>query len=143
MLEGIEDAREDFGRDPDPGIAHLYPHAIVVHRGNADIDVAAFGRELRGIFQEVPKNLLQAGRVGLPMIGVTGQVTVQVYALFQNERSARLANVAHRRVHVNRLHVQTQFPGGDAAQVQKIINQPGFQFDVSPDHRHVVAKRRC
>ena len=36
------------------------------------------------------------------------------------------------------LHLQPQFTAGDAAEVQKIVDELHFKVDVPPHHRHVL-----
>ena len=37
------------------------------------------------------------------------------------------------------LHAQFDLASADAAQIKQVIDQPGFQLDVSVDHGHVIA----
>ena len=64
LLEGIENTRQQIGLDPDPGIGNLHHDRCPASsfRVRAVI-VAARGREFDRVFDQIPKDLLQARRV--------------------------------------------------------------------------------
>ena len=58
LREGLEDAGDFFRRHSNTGVGNFYGDVMVIQTG-FDGDLAVIGREFNGVFQEVPKNLLQ------------------------------------------------------------------------------------
>ena len=59
LPEAIEDERQEFGVDADPGVCHLDRHHVPAGRA-ANLDATALGRELDRIRHDIAEDLLQA-----------------------------------------------------------------------------------
>src|SRR5262249_41826375 len=79
LLEGLEDAWQDLGLDADTRVADLDDQPVAVDTGagvsvgslrvaGADADHAAGRRELHGVLDQVPDNLLEPCRVGMDVV---------------------------------------------------------------------------
>ena len=121
LTEAVEDVGQQLGRDAAPRV----PHEDFARRGRARAqlsDRSARGRELDGVRQQVPDDLLQTrgrpttGRLrdrhvqrDLPPLAATGATV------------SRAAPTTAARVH--RPHVQLQLAGHDAGDVEQVVDQ--------------------
>ena len=64
LHEHVEHVRQQFGRNAHAGIAHAQHH-VLAFVPQADIDVAAAGRVLEGVVEQVGDDLLQPGRIAV------------------------------------------------------------------------------
>ena len=79
LLELLEDTLPVLVRDPDAGVAHRHPDAVVVPAGD-DLDAAQLRGELDRVGQEVDHDLLDAALVGPDGAKVLGRVEPHVDA---------------------------------------------------------------
>src|SRR5437763_17223892 len=63
LLESVENLRERFRVDPHPRIRNFDLERAIHVRG-PNFESTAFRGELHGILDQVPKDLLKAGRIG-------------------------------------------------------------------------------
>ena len=62
LLETLEEMRQELRDNTSPRVDHRYAD-MIVRSFQADIDATTRRRELHGVRNEIPKYLLQAGRV--------------------------------------------------------------------------------
>ena len=117
--EGFEDVAQQLGIHADPGIAHLHHrHAAVAVRRH--IHRAAGQRELEGVGQQVVEDLLHAHGVAAHphVLRANGDVV----ALSRCGGPHRLHAMVHGFGQVQRLQLQHDLPGHQAAGVQQVVD---------------------
>ena len=53
--------------------------------------------------------------------------------------TAALAGVPHDFIKIDRFDLQLYFAGADSAEIEQFVYQPGFELDVTLDHREIFA----
>ena len=88
-------------------------------------------RELDGVLDQVPEDLLEADRVGLDVVARGGEVNLELEPRVAEVVAADLDDVVDELVGVDDLTLQDERAAPDASQVEEVVDQPGFQQDVS------------
>src|SRR5439155_26977241 len=91
--------------------------------------------EFFGVGQKVPEDLLKPDAVAAHVMTAGAQVGAQVGLA---AGTADLDGAADYRVQVDRLKMELKLPARDARQVEKIVDEPSFQLDVTADRLDVV-----
>ena len=81
LLESIENFRQRLGVDSHPAIGNLHAQLPVVVRG-PDFEPPAFRREFHRVLDQVPKNLLQPGRIGFEANFLGGEIRLAATRFF-------------------------------------------------------------
>ena len=126
--EGLEDALDDLGGHPDPGVGDRELDELAVVRRCAvgptpdrHGDRAA-GGELDRVADQVGEHLAQPQRVGLdPDRNVVVDAHVEAHALGGGLRCEQLAQVVDGLGERERLHVQLEPPGLDLGEVEQVV----------------------
>lgn len=71
LLEGVEDPRLHVCFDPDAGVGEIDHDAMLSVVAGSDAQLATRRRELHGVLNDVPEDLLQPRRVG-PAVMLAG-----------------------------------------------------------------------
>jgi hypothetical protein len=103
-------------------------------------DDGAGGRgEFDGVFYEIPDDLLKARRVDLDVMlsGVEGQDNVEAFR--GDVFAADAEHLADFFMHVDADGMEVQFIAGDTGEIQKVIDQACFEFDIAADERQGFA----
>jgi len=80
LTETLEDVRQKLRIDATPRILNR-DLRLGVHAFKPHFDAPAFGRELDGVREKIPKDLLQAMRVALDLNMLTAELYVNLNAL--------------------------------------------------------------
>src|SRR6185437_3852981 len=146
LTEAIEDERQEVRFDSDAGVLDSYLH-MGVDTFEDDFDATAFGRELHGIAEQIPKYLLQARRIAThwsdlgvdQCLDANGSVVCRrsygIYCMRQDVLQARRMDLQH---HLTRY---------DPTHVEQVIDDLGLNPDVARDRLQtaveVVPLRPC
>ena len=132
LAKSLEHERQELALDPLPRIADA---DLELGAGGAGDDAhpATGRRELDGVRQQVPHDLLQA-------IGIPAQTQVRLDGAVDRD-ALRLGSIAHgvdRPVDdgrkLDRAKLQTKLAGDDARDVQEVLDQLRLQPGVAVDH---------
>ena len=96
LPETVEDVRQKLGRDAYPRIRHLYQR-LAAFGPHARRDAPALRRELDGVRQEVPDDLLKAERRTLHDDGARGEFDREFHGARLGLRRARSRRPTRRR----------------------------------------------
>lgn len=129
LLEGDKERCEVLRSDPHPGVANFDAQGSFLCVEGADMDAAALSRELGGVLDHVPEDLLDAGRVsaGAEVLGICMDLKIQ--ALLCDIFAHNVQDFEKELVDVGVLPAQRHFSAGDFGDVEQIVDQRGFQFD--------------
>ncbi len=105
LAEPLENVRQEFRLDPGAGISHRDRHRLAI-AFDAHLDVAVPGRELDGVGNEIPDNLLQPIGIGGDLTELRIDVDGHPDALGVGGRQNRRNRIVHQRRHVDRLQVE-------------------------------------
>ena len=133
LLERVKNLRQRFRIDPHSGIGNFHPQLVLAVLG-PDFEPAAFRRKLHRVLDQVPKNLLEPGRVGLERSFRGGEIGPEREIFFLDVRLTNLKGAAQEQVRVHFFQVQLHLAFADSRQIEQVIDQPRFQLDVAPDH---------
>ena len=128
-------------RYADPGVADA-EFDVRVHPLQQHLDLAALGRELDRVAQEVPEHLLQAAGSPetVPARGI--QHAFQAHALCLRGRLGGFDRPSDDIRERHLLHVEPDAPGHDAAQVEQVVDQLHLRARVAFDDLHAAAEAR-
>lgn len=145
LFESIEEAIDLGGIDTDAGVLHLDQEAglgIGEQVAGADIDAAAIGSELGGVFDEVPEHLLEPRVIGEDVVvgGVELEVELEVFGL--DIGAEDIDDGADGGVDIDGLERKLELAAGDAGEIEQIIDEPGFELHVAADNLGVGERGR-
>src|SRR5437763_14159123 len=92
---------------------------------SADLDPATVRSKFRGVFDQVPKHLLETSWIGPAMMFDRFEMAKNPNAFRGNVRRGDAQRVFEGGVDIHGVVMQFQFSVGDSGQVQKIVNQEG------------------
>ena len=118
-VEGFEQVRDAFRRDPGAAVRDLDPHHAVFGGGTGDRDGTPPGRVLHGVVDEIPDDLLETGLVGAYPAAVRRYVAPQPDVRRDGLRDAD--ELTAYRLDVYRSRSQDQAPRLDLRDAQKRI----------------------
>ncbi len=106
------------------------------------LDAPAARRELDGVRQEVPDDLLQAIGVAGDRPGVGIQMSDELEALGVDRGPYRVQRRGDHGGEVDRTRLDPELPGHDPGHVQEVLDHPGLGTGVPLDHLEGVGPRR-
>ncbi len=134
LLEGQEDPFQILLRDALTGIAHRDGKATWGRVPGVDGDGSARRRELEGVLHDIPQGLLDAQRIG-PHPRTAGlQANLDDHALGFGFRLVDRDDALKKAVDVDELRVERELAADEAAYVEQVVDETGFDFDVAADH---------
>ena len=133
LFKGLEDPLKIFQLDAAAGVLNfdreMFLKAVSLNAGEY-FNHTTFGRKLDSIFQEIPQDLCdpdavhQDGFLRISNISNQGEPTVVQVGLAGGNGIFDHLTKAHGK------QKQFQFAAGNPGEIEQIINQTGFQFDV-------------
>src|SRR5712691_6049678 len=118
LLESVEETRHEVRGNANAGVGDLYHNASVTVVPRPNRDGALRPGELRRVLDQVPEDLLDAGRVRPEDRGRGSQFGIHAESLGGDVGvSTRLQGVPKHGVEVDRLVVQCELAPHDARQV--------------------------
>ncbi len=139
LFKGIENSGQRLGRDADPGIGDLETDLAGSRVVRAQSDLTVRGSKLDRVADEVPQDLLDAGRVGVDMMFLGQHFHLDLNAGGGGVPVDDIDRLPHQVMGIDGFFLQLHFAIGDAGQVQQIVDQVGFQFHVPSDHGNISA----
>ena len=132
LAEAVEDLGEELGPDADAGVddADL---DVRVDPLQEDLDPAALGRELDGVGEEVPDDLLEAGGVAGDGPGERVEDLVDADALGLGRRHDGGEGGLDDVGEVEPLDVEAELAGDDAGDVEEVIDDAGLGLGIPLD----------
>jgi hypothetical protein len=97
-------------------------------------DTAAAWREVDGVAQEVPEDLLEAGRIASPVRVACGQVQGERDLLLTHFIAHDLGGLAEERVEIAGLGAEGELAAGDAGKIEQVIDEARLKGDIPFDH---------
>ena len=92
------------------------------------------------VLDQVPKDLLQACRIGIDVGLLCAQTKFHVLIFCFDFFAANFISALQDFMHARDLESELQFPFCDARDVEQVVDQTRFQFHVSTDHFQRVAR---
>jgi hypothetical protein len=131
--EHVEHARQRFGRDADPGVAHRdQRHPVLAP--DLDPDAAARIGVLGGVVEQVGEHLGQAHAVGLQDQRFFGQGHRQLVAGAFDRQLAGLDRAVDDLGDRRALQPQVDLAARDARHFHQVVDQPDDLAHLAPDH---------
>src|SRR5262249_37822316 len=131
LPEALEDVRQRIRRDADSVVTDLELDAPIGPLGERDVDLTAPRGELDGIGEQVPRHLLEPGRIA----GPPGVRRIEAGAQLPLTRLRRRAHRLHRlredRRDLHGPHVEAELARYDARNVEQVVDELG-------EHRRVA-----
>ena len=139
LFEGFEEAGEGVGGHADAGVGDFEGDGAIGEVGGVDGDAATGGGEFDGVFEDVPHDLLEASGVGADemIAGVEGEG--ELLAFFGDFGADDADDGGEEVVEVEGFEVEGEFVPGDAGEVEEVVDEAGFEVDVSAEHADVFA----
>ncbi len=140
LLEGVKDTFEVGGVDSDAGVGDLDNEAEgfrIVAGENGD--EASGGGELGGVAEQVPDDLLESCGIGEDLGVIGGEVEFEVNSGGVERVPAGDGGASDQGVGVDGFGADLKATAADAGDVQKVVNQAGFEPDVALGHFEGVA----
>ena len=122
LLEEIEDPVLHRRVDADAGVAHGHLDARRLDLG-LDVDAAARRRVAAGVVEQVREHLQQPRRVADHRARHVGPAARELQAPRRRRRLGELDRRAQQRDQLDVLHVQRELAGGDARDVEQVVDQ--------------------
>ena len=139
LFESVKDFRERFGVNAESTIGNLHPDLVAEIIARANPESSTLRRKLDCVFHEVPKDLLQPRWIGFEPELLRGKIDMQDEVFLTYFFLANLERVAQKGVRIHDLETELHFALADAGQIEQVIDQSGFQLDVTPNHLQGVA----
>lgn len=139
LFEGIKDAQEGVGFDADAGVgdfntddrgAGIGGSGVV---GGSDGDRAAGVGKFNGVLEEVPEDLLEAEGIGVDEVRGSIEFNAKPGAVGEDFFAGDKECVADDAMQVGGFEVEIEFAGDDTIEIEKVIDEAGFEFDVATD----------
>ncbi len=109
-------------------------------------DPAVVGRELDRVFQDIPKNLLQAHRISRYLSRKFSQLQTEIDLLLLDISLHGRQRILQYPAQIHGHQVERHLAMGDAREIQQIVDQAGFQFHIlangGENLPRLLAKRR-
>ena len=138
LAEALEDVRQDVGGNALTRVAHVDLH-VAVDLAQHDLDAAAARRELDGVAQQVPDDLLQPARIALDDCGRAEHFRSRTPLASADgcaEGTASSMTDATRP-----LDVESQLSGHDAADVEQVVDDLRLAPRVAVDDVNRLVQR--
>src|SRR5690606_22045981 len=121
--EQVEDSRQHvFGN---PGAVVLdAQHDVGVDALGGQYDMAAAGRVLRGVREQVADDLAQAGVVAVDVQRLVGQLDAELVARVLDQRGRSFDRIGDRVAQIHRLPDQVQPVAADPARIEQVVHEP-------------------
>ena len=132
LFEGVEDVRHDGRVDADAGVGDAHAQALAGVIGTQD-DLAAVGRVLDRVADQVPEDLVEADGVAADVVALCPQVERDPEFAGGHVWLQGLGRVADRVVDVDGLDVKPQRPVADRGEVEQVVDDVGLERDVAAD----------
>src|ERR1041385_638349 len=120
LSEALEDVWAEVRADAGASVFDRH-FGVAVHVRQLYADATAFGRELDGIGEEVPENLLQAFRVAGDLRGVV-ESRLKLYLFGARGGAHGLDRRAQDCAKLDAPHVQAHLPRNDARHVEQVVD---------------------
>src|SRR5438270_7906318 len=134
LFEGVENARLQFGINPDPGISEIDNDVVLGVVARADAELAAGRSKFDRILDDVPKDLLQSCGISPAMMFLGGEILLNLDLLFVQIAGRNSERVIERCVHIDGIVPQLEFAMGDAGEIEEVVDEESFELDVAPEH---------
>src|SRR3569623_489411 len=137
LTEALEDVRQQLGldalavvfyRDLDIAVAAPYRH----------LDRPAVIGELHRVGHDVPQHLLQAGKIAEDHPGIGGEALLDVDLLVRGGRHHRGQRRFHHGQRLHRLDIDVELAGGDAGNIEQVVDEIGLSFGITVDDRNAL-----
>ena len=136
LFERIKNALHDFRLHADAAVADGNGENCFRWIVRGDHDVSSFRGEFDRVLKYVPNDLLKFRGVGGDMATLRSQIEMHMKSFEPRLDAANLDDIRHRLMRVDWSETQLHFVSGDPGEVEQVINQLRFQFDIATDHRH-------
>ena len=131
--EHLEHRRQRRGRNSDPGVADGNRHLVALAPCR-QCDAAARWRVLGCIVQQVADHLRHPGQIDFEQQHFVGQVDLELVPAGFDQRHAGLDRAGDDGLQVNPLLFQIDFAGGDARDVEQVVDQVHHVRDLPLHH---------
>ncbi|MEO5721810.1 MAG: hypothetical protein ABIR71_10110, partial [Chthoniobacterales bacterium] len=139
LFESIEDFRERFRFNPDAGVGYLKAELPVQIVACDDGDLAFREREFDGVFNQVPDDLLDTRRVGSQVNSYRREFGSELEVFLLNVGVTNFERIAQERVRIHEFEIQLHLAFADPSEIEQVVDEPGFEFDIAPDDLHGLA----
>src|SRR5690606_27639115 len=129
LLEHLENALELLGRNPDPVVAHD-DHDVPFAELHAEPHVAAGGRVLRGVAQQVREHLREADRIGVELDPLLRELDHELVPGLVEERTRLLERALDDRIERDPALAQLESALRDARDFEQIVDEPRELLDL-------------
>ena len=132
LAKAIKSIGEELRIHTYAGIRHLY---LDMALGSSELegDSPPLGRKLHGVREQVPHDLLEPVRVATDIPVHRIQINIQPDAFGGCGQLDIVLGSLDDAVQVNRSHIEIQFAGDDARDIEKILDELGLQPRISLD----------
>src|SRR5262245_2590876 len=133
-VETLEDVRDDLGRHADARVAYLH-HGLMTFAGNEHLHLAALGRVLERVVEQVEKTTLQPTAISNHDDRLAGS-TQQIELLCSCDRFELLGHAACQCCEIDDIPCERNFTGFRARKRQQLVDEAGesvYLLDLARD----------
>ena len=134
LLESIKDLRQRLGLDSQSRIGDLHNQPFIRIVAGRNVNLTVFRSELHRVVDQVPKDLLQAGRVGPEMDLLRREIKPEREMFSLDLALVDLQGVLQKGVRIDHLEVELDLPFADTGQIEQVVDQPRLQLDIPANH---------
>src|SRR5438067_753978 len=133
LPEALEDVRQEVGRNPDARVTHA-DHGVMRVAREPDGDAPAARRELDGVGDEVPDDLLQPVAIAAHGTDAVVELALEGDLLRVGRRTDRVDGALDGRRQVDGRQLETQLAGDDARDLEEVLDEASLELRVALDH---------
>src|SRR6266446_10952665 len=122
LLEGVEDFVDLFRLDTDASIGNLNFNLFRHRVARFDDDATLGRREFHAVLDEIPKELLQTGRISFDVRALGAESKFRLETLASDLFPTNFVGPLQDFVHANNLETQLQLASCDPRHVEQIVN---------------------
>ena len=100
----------------------------------ADLEAPALRGEFHRVLDQVPKDLLQARRIGFERNFLRGEIRLEGELLLVDICLANFERVPQERMGIDLFQAQLHFAFADPSQVEQVVDQARLELDVAANH---------
>jgi len=140
LFEGLEEVGEGVGVDAHAGVGDLDLDGAIWGIGCGEGDGAAVRGEFDGVGEEVPEDLLEACEVAADGVvgGVELEVELEVFGLGGAVDDGE--GLLEGQMEGDGFESEGEFAIEDAVDIEEVIEEASFEFEVSCEHGEVFAE---
>ena len=141
LLKRIEHYREVVWVNADSSVPDSHPNEVIAGHLRCDDDFPTDRRELGGVVNEIPEDLLEPCSITNDCRVRGMEVKGNGNILFRKRLRTDVDCMAHHPMKVAAILLEHKFAVRDSCHIQQVVDEPRLEFHISPDHFQVLAKR--